>query len=108
VAKFKEKNPGSVEVRMRLPAELAEELQKRIDQQGVDKNTFLRVALRGALQARPKTYGMDDKLTFGRFAGETLGDVLRVDGGYVKWCLDNLPTFSLDDEARQLYEELYT
>lgn len=42
-----------------------------------------------------------DKFTFGMHRGETLGDVLDEDPGYVLWCVRK----GLIDISLQLYEE---
>ncbi len=46
-----------------------------------------------------KRYSLQDILTFGKYRGKTLRHVLTQDANYIKWCLDNIRNFSMDESA---------
>ena len=45
-----------------------------------------------------KKYTQTDKLTFGKYKGKTIREVLQIDADYIKWCQDNVKGFSMDEE----------
>lgn len=46
-----------------------------------------------------KKYALHDILTFGKYRGRTLRQVLSKDAKYVQWCLGNVHNFSMDNPA---------
>lgn len=52
------------------------------------------------------TYGIDDELLFGRYAGATVREVVKANPGYIKWAISNIPDFDLDDEASHLFHQV--
>ena len=49
-------------------------------------------------------YGLDTELKFGKYAGMEIWEVLNTDWTYIKWCLENINDFQLDNEAFESYE----
>ena len=45
-----------------------------------------------------KKYTLNDTLTFGKYKGKTIREVLQIDADYIKWCQDNVKGFSMDEE----------
>lgn len=50
-----------------------------------------------------RVWGLDEQLTFGKYKGRFVGDILREDPQYLVWAHDNISYFLLEDE---LYEAL--
>ena len=42
-------------------------------------------------------YDLDDELSFGKYKGKTVEEVLEDDPTYLRWCLENVPSFVVDD-----------
>ena len=43
------------------------------------------------------------KFTFGRYKGKCIGEIMMMDFPYIKWCLDNIPSFEMNEEEKALY-----
>lgn len=50
-----------------------------------------------------KVFELDDVITFGKYKGNTIDDVIHDDYGYIEWCLDNLAWFKISENV---YEQL--
>lgn len=44
------------------------------------------------------------KFAFGRYKGKCIGEIMMMDFPYIKWCLDNIPSFEMNDEEKALYD----
>ena len=42
-------------------------------------------------------------LRFGKYKGQTILGVIQDDPRYIKWCLDNIETFKLNDQETELF-----
>lgn len=42
-------------------------------------------------------------MPFGKYKGQTIGDIIQEDPGYLLWCKDNL-SFEMDEECLELIE----
>lgn len=42
-------------------------------------------------------YDLDSIMGFGKYANSTVEDVLEDDPSYLRWCLENIPRFTVDD-----------
>lgn len=47
---------------------------------------------------------LEDTLSFGKYKGVMLDEVIVEHPTYVTWCLDEIDGFELDEEAMQLLE----
>ena len=43
------------------------------------------------------------KFTFGKWKGKCIGEIMMVDFQYIKWCIDNIPSFEMNEEEKALY-----
>lgn len=53
----------------------------------------------GLYDKEMKTFGMDDVLTFGKYAGWLVRDVVREDSGYLKWVFESVDWVDLTEEV---------
>ena len=44
------------------------------------------------------------KFTFGKWKGEYIGEIMMIDFQYIKWCIDNIPLFEMNEEEKALYD----
>lgn len=44
------------------------------------------------------------KFTFGKWKGKCIGEMMMIDFQYIKWCIDNIPSFEMNDEEKALYD----
>lgn len=44
----------------------------------------------------------DKEMNFGKYKGQMLSNVMRIDPGYIIWAVDNIEWFKVDDD---IYEE---
>lgn len=43
------------------------------------------------------------KFTFGKWKGRCIGEIMMIDFQYIKWCIDNIPSFEMNEEEKALY-----
>ena len=43
------------------------------------------------------------KFTFGKYKGKCIGEIMMTDFQYIKWCIDNIPLFEMNEEEKALY-----
>lgn len=43
------------------------------------------------------------KFTFGQYKDKCIGEIMITDFQYVKWCIDNIPSFDMNEEEKTLY-----
>ena len=43
------------------------------------------------------------KFTFGQYKGKCIGEIMMTDFQYIKWCIDNIPEFKMNEEEKALY-----
>lgn len=54
----------------------------------------------GLFDEEPTTvFGMDDVLTFGKYAGDRVRDVVKYDAQYLKWAFENIDWLDFDEEV---------
>lgn len=54
-----------------------------------------------------KSYNLDTIFTFGKWRGDTLGDVFEAEPEYIEWCIQNRDDFYLGDEVIEELEEIH-
>lgn len=55
-----------------------------------------------------KTFTIDDIITFGRYKGEYISDIIKDDPNYLAWCIDSIDWFDVDAYLEELiYESTY-
>lgn len=57
------------------------------------------------MESTIKYYGLKDVLSFGKYRGQQVCDVIDLDINYITWCLDNIPTFKLSKDAEEAYNK---
>lgn len=71
-----------------------------------DKEEFMNYDEHKPKKKTDKTvFGLKDNLTFGKYKGERVEDVIKDNKAYISWCLDNVQFFKLSEEALALYME---
>lgn len=45
------------------------------------------------------TYALQDRLQFGKYRGQLLCDVLNMDASYILWCLREVSSFKMTEDA---------
>ena len=43
------------------------------------------------------------KFTFGKWKGKCIGEIMMTDFQYIRWCIDNILLFEMDEEEKALY-----
>ena len=43
------------------------------------------------------------KFTFGKWKGKCIGEIMMTDFQYIRWCIDNIPLFEMNEEEKALY-----
>lgn len=43
------------------------------------------------------------KFTFGKWKGKCIGEIMMIDFQYIKWCINNIPSFEINEEEKALY-----
>ena len=43
------------------------------------------------------------KFTFGKWKGKCIGEIMMTDFQCIKWCIDNIPSFEMNEEEKALY-----
>lgn len=89
-----------------VPKELLEQVLPRLQEQGTTIDAFVRMALKSYAK-KPIEYKLADPLGFGKYAGETLEEVMRVYPDYIRWCLENVGGFQLAADAQKLLKKLH-
>lgn len=44
------------------------------------------------------------RFTFGKWKGKCIGEVMMMDFQYITWCIDNIPSFEMNEEEKALYD----
>jgi hypothetical protein len=52
-----------------------------------------------AVKKQVTVFTLQDPLTFGKCKGATLEVVIKQDPPYIRWCMNNIPWFKIDNEA---------
>ena len=52
--------------------------------------------------------GINDKMLFGKHKGELIINMINENVSYIHWCIENVGSFKLSNEAYEKYEEEYT
>lgn len=88
-----------------LSAELHGKLADFARSRGTDIETLVRVATATLLRAG-RYYALDTVLAFGKYVGETMETVIRLDPGYVHWLQENTDKVCLAEEASLLLDHM--
>jgi len=92
-------------VQISLSRDLACRLMDFANARGTDIETLVRVAASSLLRTG-KWYALDTRLAFGKYIGETMETVIRLDPGYVTWILQKVEGLCISDEAAALLDKI--
>jgi hypothetical protein len=53
----------------------------------------------------PKVWNLKDRLTFGKYKGNTIAEVVSKNAQYLIWCSNSIEWFELSDSALQKVED---
>lgn len=56
--------------------------------------------------SRKRIWGINDILSFGKYKGSTIKDVIKEEPSYLIWCQNNVGWFELDEDLLLRCEEL--
>lgn len=91
-----------------LPTYIAQKLQELALKKNLEVDDFIRLALK-ATSRKSKFFNLDGVLDFGKYEGEALQNVIKVDPTYVVWCIRNIEGFLISDPAEEaLIETLHS
>jgi hypothetical protein len=105
VAKVAREKLDEKRVLVRVPRELYDEVMPLLNQRGLSLSDFVRASLR-AIPVRMMVYSLSTPLQVGKYRGETLDTVIRMNPKYVQWMLNNTDIFKVDADGYALLTEL--
>jgi hypothetical protein len=97
----------TVQVTLTLPADLWAKTAPLLSQRGLELSDFLRASLR-TLPERKLVYGLQMALQLGKYKGEVLETIIRLDPTYIQWMIKNVERFAISEQAFDLLDELLT
>lgn len=105
-AKAAEPLDTRIPVVVHLEADVHDALAGQLEGRGSTIEKFFQVAARGYLR-RPQNYELQTKLGFGKYYGEQLETIIRLDPRYIRWCIGNLAGgFVMSEMAHDLLEKV--
>lgn len=96
---------ADVKLTVSIPRSLFDEVSALLEKRGVAVDVFVRMGLRNVVR-KSMFHFFDTPLAFGKYRGETLGDVIKVDPGYILWALKNMDRFEIDDDSAALLNSI--
>lgn len=88
-----------------LPRDLADKLRAFCELRGTTVADLVRISLTRMLRAN-KYHDLDTPLGFGKYAGERMEAIVRLDPGYVRWALDNIEGLVVGDGVIELLDSM--
>ena len=70
-------------------------------ERGTTMEQWLKLQLKSLIKHR-RVYNIREKLTFGKYEGEIVEDVIRADPSYMSWCLRTIAGFALSFDGLEL------
>lgn len=105
VRKSKKATAAPTEHTIAVSAALFAKLHNFSQSRGIDIESFIRVATTSVMRAN-RYYDLDTVLCFGKFSGERMETVIRIDPGYVSWAVENITGLCLSDNAQNLLDHM--
>lgn len=93
------------EITVSVPIRLLERSLSVLAERRTTMDDFVRLQLK-RLTRSTKFYGLEDKLTFGKYREELLETVIRADPSYIAWCLREIEGYALTVEALELLSQM--
>lgn len=93
-------------VTLRLDAELYAKASKTLKARGTDIDTWIKLQLKAFSGANVGLLKLNDKMPGGKYIGECVEDVIRVDLSYAKWMMKQDWATKYDTDVHELVNEL--
>lgn len=90
-----------------LSESLYEKLTSFAASRGIDLESLIRVATTNVMRAS-RYYDLDTILVFGKYSGETLETIVRLDPKYVAWAMENITGLCISENAQTLLDHMLT
>jgi hypothetical protein len=91
--------------RFQLPDEVGADMEKFCVERNVSISDLIRVSIR-QVGRHPLRYELDTKLKFGKYNGETIETIIKIDPEYILWAASTIDGFKLSEKCGQLIEFL--
>lgn len=99
------KTKGKTLISVEIDDAVAKQVQAMLTARGTDVQTYIRLHLRSFTRV-DTVLGLQAKMTFGKYLGELVEDVCRVNPGYVRWVITESTNVRFEPEVTELLEEL--
>jgi hypothetical protein len=98
------KRPNTATDTVTLPQDVYDQLITRLQEKGLTLSDFVRMNARSFIRM-PPVFNLDTKVTFGKFSGETMENVIRLAPSYVVWCMENIAGFAIGPDALKMLSD---
>ena len=92
-------------VKVQLPFDLYAKLEAFADIRGLTVDDLIRVGSQ-ALLRQGRYHDLSTPLSFGKFAGETVETVVRLDPGYMRWLISNTDKLVVSEAVTDLLDSI--
>lgn len=90
-----------------LPEDLVSAARnKLLSERGIELETYLSVYLRTILRAGKSILGLNDAMTFGKYSGEKVENIVRIDPNYMTWIVTQDSRTKFEPEVILLLNEI--
>jgi|ERR1700761_6394854 len=96
---------GNIGLHLVLPAGIMGPWLQKLMQRNSTPEEFIRLAIRQFMNSA-KVYKLHDTLCFGKYYGESLESVIKIDPSYIQWCCDSMSKFGMSQEAHDLLQQV--
>lgn len=94
-----------VELTVRIPRSLYDQVVEKLNYNGSDLESFVRMSMRGLCRFH-KPFDLGDKITFGKYRDEVIETIIRNDADYIEYCIREVQGFRLTEAAVELLQEV--
>ena len=88
----------TVTITITLAEDVYKEVMQLCEERNLTFDAYAQVILRGA-RKNPLLFKLDSRMTFGKYKGERVEDVIKADPAYIMWASSKVESFTLDEEA---------
>lgn len=91
-----------------LPQELIISAKQKLSERNIELETFLQIYLRMILRASKGILGLQDEFGFGKYRGEKVEEIIKIDPTYVAWLITQDGRTKFEPEVLVLVNEMIT
>lgn len=103
------KNLSAVDLRpVYLPNDLVLTARQKLSERNIELETFLQIYLRMILRASKGILGLQDEFGFGKYRGEKVEEIVKIDPSYVAWLITQDGRTKFEPEVLVLVNEMIT